>query len=146
MSTKKTLWSINSNWKCQKIMQLSWFGFPSKFQKVLSYLFEHRVCKWPKTLRAFAVPCIFLKFLLLLNYSCMPFLPIPPPHPSWPPLPPSPPPSPLVLSMCPLLLMIGSLGRNFLGWLSLGRIERDLVNVSPLWDTHVLHLVITPLN
>ena len=24
----------------------------------------------------------FLKFLLLFNYSCMPFLPIPPPHPS----------------------------------------------------------------
>ena len=25
----------------------------------------------------------FKKFLLLFNYSCMPFLPIPPPHPSW---------------------------------------------------------------
>ena len=25
---------------------------------------------------------IFLKFLLLFSYSCMPFLPIPPPHPS----------------------------------------------------------------
>ena len=25
---------------------------------------------------------IFFKFLLLFNYSCMPFLPIPPPHPS----------------------------------------------------------------
>ena len=25
----------------------------------------------------------FLKFLLLFNYSCMPFLSIPPPHPSW---------------------------------------------------------------
>ena len=25
---------------------------------------------------------IFKKFLLLFNYSCMPFLPIPPPHPS----------------------------------------------------------------
>ena len=24
----------------------------------------------------------FFKFLLLFNYSCMPFLPIPPPHPS----------------------------------------------------------------
>ena len=24
---------------------------------------------------------IFFKFLLLFNYSCMPFLPIPPPHP-----------------------------------------------------------------
>ena len=28
-------------------------------------------------------------FLLLFNYSCVPFLPIPPPHPSWTP-PPSP--------------------------------------------------------
>ena len=42
------------------------------------------------------------KFLLLFNYSCMPFLPIPPPHPSWTHLPPPPPPSPLILSMCPL--------------------------------------------
>ena len=32
-------------------------------------------------------------FLLLFNYSCVPFLPIPPPHPSWTPLPPPPPPS-----------------------------------------------------
>ena len=32
---------------------------------------------------------LFLKkFLLLFNYSCMPFLPIPPPHPSWAHLPP----------------------------------------------------------
>ena len=37
----------------------------------------------------------FFKFLLLFNYSCMPFLPIPPPHPSWTHLPPPPPPSPL---------------------------------------------------
>ena len=30
----------------------------------------------------FHLACIiFLKFLLLFNYSCMPFLPIPPPHP-----------------------------------------------------------------
>ena len=36
-------------------------------------------------------------FLLLFNYSCVPFLPIPPPHPSWTRLPPSPPPSPLIL-------------------------------------------------
>ena len=43
-----------------------------------------------------------LFFLLLFNYSCIPFLPIPPPHPRWTPLPPPPPPSPLVLSMCPL--------------------------------------------
>ena len=32
------------------------------------------------------------KFLLLSSYSCMPFLPIPPPHPSWTHLPPPPPP------------------------------------------------------
>ena len=44
----------------------------------------------------------FFKFLLLFNYSCMPFLPIPPPHPSQNYLPPLPPPSPLILSMCPL--------------------------------------------
>ena len=44
----------------------------------------------------------FLFFLLLCNYSCMPFLPIPTPHPSWTHLPPPSPPSPLVLSMCPL--------------------------------------------
>ena len=37
----------------------------------------------------------FLNFLVLFNYSCVPFLPIPPPHPSQTPLPPSPPPSPL---------------------------------------------------
>ena len=41
-------------------------------------------------------------FLLLFNYSCMPFLPIPPPHPMWTHLPPPSPTSPLVLSMCPL--------------------------------------------
>ena len=51
--------------------------------------------------------CFFLsfflkKFLLLLNYSCMPFLPIPPLHPSRTHLPPPPPPSVLILSMCPL--------------------------------------------
>ena len=45
---------------------------------------------------------LFFKFLLLFNYSCMPFLPIPPPHPSWTHLPPPPPQSPLILSMCPL--------------------------------------------
>ena len=44
----------------------------------------------------------FLFFLLLFNYSCMPFLPIPPPHPMWTNLHPPSPPSPLVLSMCPL--------------------------------------------
>ena len=44
----------------------------------------------------------FFKFLLLFNYSCMPFLPIPLPHPSQTHLPPPPPPSPLILSMCPL--------------------------------------------
>lgn len=27
--------------------------------------------------------------------------------------------------LCPILLMIGTLGRNFLCWFSLGRIERD---------------------
>ena len=37
----------------------------------------------------------FKKFLLLFNYSCMPFLPIPP-H-----LPPPSLPSPLILPMCP---------------------------------------------
>ena len=45
---------------------------------------------------------VFKNFLLLFNYSCMPFLPISPPHPSQTPLPPLPPPSPLILSMCPL--------------------------------------------
>ena len=44
----------------------------------------------------------FKKFLLLLNYSCLHFLLIPPPHPSQTHLPPSPPPSPLILSLCPL--------------------------------------------
>ena len=54
-------------------------------------------------------------FLLLLNYSCMPFLPIPPPHPSWTYLPPPPPPSPFssisilqisltLLTSCPSLI------------------------------------------
>ena len=44
----------------------------------------------------------FFKFLLLFNYSCVPFLPIPPPHPSQTHLPPPPQPSLLILSMCPL--------------------------------------------
>ena len=44
----------------------------------------------------------FLNFLLLFNYSCVPFLPIPPPHPSRNPHPPPTPPSPLIWSMCPL--------------------------------------------
>ena len=43
-----------------------------------------------------------LKFLLLFSYSCLHFLPIPPPHPSQTHLPSLPPPSPLVLSICPL--------------------------------------------
>ena len=43
----------------------------------------------------------FLKKLLLFNYSCLHFLPIPPPHPSQSHLPPPPLPSPLILSMCP---------------------------------------------
>ena len=43
----------------------------------------------------------FFQFLLLFNYSCMPFLPFPPHHPSWTHLPPPPPPSPPILSMCP---------------------------------------------
>ena len=33
---------------------------------------------------------IFFLLLLLFNYSCLPFLPIPPPHPSQTPLPPPP--------------------------------------------------------
>ena len=33
---------------------------------------------------------LFLKFLLSFNYSCVPFLPIPPPHPSWTHLHPPP--------------------------------------------------------
>ena len=44
----------------------------------------------------------FLFFKLLFSYSCLHFLPIPPPHPRQTHLPPLPPPSPLVLSMCPL--------------------------------------------
>ena len=44
----------------------------------------------------------FFKLLLLFNYSCVPFLPIPPPHPCQTHLPPPPPPSPLILFMCPL--------------------------------------------
>ena len=47
------------------------------------------------------VVCCSLKFLLLFNYSCLHFVPIPPPQPSWTQLPPPPPPSPLILSMCP---------------------------------------------
>ena len=49
----------------------------------------------------FIFPFSFFLFLLLFNYSCMPFLPIPPLHPSWTHLRPPPPSSPLVLSMCP---------------------------------------------
>ena len=39
-------------------------------------------------------------FLLLFNYSCVPFLSIPQPHLSQNPLPPTAPPNPLILSMC----------------------------------------------
>ena len=45
---------------------------------------------------------LFFNFLLLFNYSCVPFLPIRPPHPSRTHHPPLPPPSPFILSMCPL--------------------------------------------
>ena len=41
-------------------------------------------------------------FKLLFNYSCLHFLPIPPPHPSRTHLPLPPPPFPLILSMCTL--------------------------------------------
>ena len=44
----------------------------------------------------------YLFILLLFNYSCLHFLPTPPPHPSLTHLSPPPPPSHLVLSMCPL--------------------------------------------
>ena len=40
----------------------------------------------------------FFNFLLLFNYSCLLFLPIPPPHSSRTHLPPLPPPSPLICS------------------------------------------------
>ena len=49
--------------------------------------------------------CEFLKFLLLFNYSCVPFLPIPPPHPSWTPLPPHLHPPPW---FCPCVLYSSS--------------------------------------
>ena len=45
-------------------------------------------------------------FLLLFNYSCLHFLPTPPTHPSQTHLLPLPPPSPLVLSMCPLYVVL----------------------------------------
>ena len=44
----------------------------------------------------------FLTILLLLNYSCLYFLPTSLPHPSQTHLPPLLPPSALVFSMCPL--------------------------------------------
>ena len=49
-----------------------------------------------------------VKFLLLFNYSCLHFLPIPPPHPSQPHLSPRPLPSLLILSMCPCVLYSSS--------------------------------------
>ena len=55
-----------------------------------------------KSLKIDVFSFIFLNFLLLFNYSCVPYLAIPPPHPSQTPLPPPHPPSPLILSMCPL--------------------------------------------
>ena len=50
----------------------------------------------------FTILFFIFNFLLLFNYSCVPFLPIPPLQPSGTPLPPPPPPSPLIWSMCPL--------------------------------------------
>ena len=53
---------------------------------------------------------IYLFILLLLfNYSCLHFLPIPPPHPSQTHLPPLLPPSPLILCMCPLQYFLKTL-------------------------------------
>ena len=51
----------------------------------------------------------FFNFLLLFNYSCVPFLPIPPPHPSQTPLPPTFPP----YSSCPWVIHITSLASTF---------------------------------
>ena len=48
---------------------------------------------------------IFKISLLLFNYSCLHFLPTPPPYPSQTHLPPLLPPSPLVLSRCPHCLL-----------------------------------------
>ena len=49
---------------------------------------------------------VFLKkILLLFSYSCLHFLPIPPPHPSQPHLPPPPTPSPW---FCPCVLYSSS--------------------------------------
>ena len=47
---------------------------------------------------------LHFNFLLLFNYSCVSFLPIPPPQPSWTPLP-HPPPPPW---FCPCVLYISS--------------------------------------
>ena len=58
----------------------------------------------------------FLKFLLLFNYSCMPFLPIPPPHSSWTHLPPPPPPPPW---LCPCVLYSSSWGLYIFGTINL---------------------------
>ena len=49
---------------------------------------------------------LFFNFLLLFNYSCVPFLPSLHPTPAEPPSLPllhPPPPSPLIWSMCPPL-------------------------------------------
>ena len=61
-----------------------------------------------KTVTEFFNNNIFLNFLLLFNYSCLPFLPIPPPHPSQTHLPPPPPPSPynIIFKYMVLLLLI----------------------------------------
>ena len=52
-----------------------------KFLDSLSHSFPH----YSLSLSPLVTVSLFLyffKFLLLFNYSCMPFLPIPPPHPS----------------------------------------------------------------
>ena len=63
---------------CYAQVCFRWLPFFFKFLNIYSFFFT--------------IILFLKKFLLLFNYSCMPFLPIPPPHPSQSYLPP---PSPL---------------------------------------------------
>ena len=89
--------------QCRLIDQL-----PLQKQKVhtwtISGIYEVFLLKTIQMIGSFCCCCccLFFKFFIVIQLSCVPFLPIPPPNPSQNPVLPPPPPSSFILSMCPL--------------------------------------------